>query len=334
MKNIITILLVFSSLVVFSQSKGKVSGKIFFNYHNDLTEGVLQKSAFEVERAYLGYDYAFNDKLSAKVLMDVGKDNGSDYTYYLKAAQIDYKALDWAKFSVGMIGLSQFNDQENNWGYRYIYKSFQDYSGFGTSTDLGLNSELKLHTTLKMNLFILNGEGYKKVQDLYGKYKVGADLVYHPTDALTFKVYYAEQDSKKLVGTTIVENPTVKNVALFAGYEVNKIRFGAEYNKMYDGKKYTDAELDHDLSGFSIYSTFVLNEKVEFFGRYDLLESNKVGTSTTNWNAANDGNAVLLGTQFIPIKGIKTSLNYRLWDFDLASKNNLSMVYLNLEVKF
>lgn len=334
MKKIITIILLFSSLAVFSQTKGKVSATFFLNYHNDLTDGALQKSAFEVERAYLGYDYSFNNKLFAKVLMDVGKDNGSDYTFYLKAAQVDYKALDWANFSVGMIGLNQFSDQEKNWGYRYIYKSYQDISGFGTSADLGINSELSLHKTLTMNLFVLNGEGFKKVQDLYGKYKVGGNLVYQPVDALKFKVYYSEQDSKKLVGTTVVENPTVKNVALFAGYETNKLRFGAEYNKMYDGKKFTDAELDHDLSGYSIYSTYVLNDKFEFFGRYDFLESNKVGTSTTNWNADKDGNAILLGAQYSPIKGLRSSLNYRLWNYDLASKTDLSYVYLNLEVKF
>lgn len=334
MKRLITIIIVFSSLAVFSQTKGKVSATFFINYHNDLTEGALQKSAFEVERAYLGYDYSLNDKISAKVLMDVGKDNGSDYTYYLKAAQVDYKANDWAKFSVGMIGLNQFSDQEKNWGYRYIYKSYQDISGFGTSADVGLNSELKLHKTVSMNLFVLNGEGFKKVQDLYGKYKVGGNVVYQPTDALMFKVYYSAQDSKKLVGTTIVENPTVKNIAFFAGYDLNKLRFGAEYNKMLDGKKYTDAELDHDLSGFSVYSTYAINEKFDIFGRYDFLESNKVGTSTTNWNADKDGSAVIFGAQYSPIKGVKSSLNYRLWNYDMASKHDLSFVYLNLEVKF
>lgn len=334
MKKIITIVLIFSSITILSQSKGKVSATFFMNYHNDLTEGALQKSAFEIERAYLGYDYTFNDKLSAKVIMDVGKDDGSDYTYYLKAAQVDYKALDWAKFSIGMIGLNQFSDQEKNWGYRYIYKSFQDVSGFGTSTDVGVNSELKLHKNVTMNLFVLNGEGFKKVQDLYGKYKVGGNVVYQPMDALTFKVYYSELDSKKLVGTTIVENPTVKNVALFAGYDKDKLRFGVEYNKMLDGKKFTDANLDHDLSGYSIYSTYAITDKIDVFGRYDFLESNKVGVSTTNWNAEKDGNAVLLGAQYSPLKGVKTSLNYRLWNYEMSSKNDLSYVYLNLELKF
>ncbi|MDP3352747.1 MAG: hypothetical protein Q8S44_03285 [Flavobacteriaceae bacterium] len=334
MKKLITILLIFSSLAAISQSKGNVTGTIFFNYHLDLTDGALQKSAFEIERAFIGYDHTFNDKFSAKVILDAGKDNVSDFTYYLRAAQLDYKAASWAKISAGMIGLNQFTEQEKSWGYRYVYKSFQDAQGFGTTADLGLNTEFQLYKSLKMNLFVLNGEGFRKVQDLYGKYKVGGSLVYNPLETVTLKVYYSEQDSKKLVGSIVVENPTVKNISLFAGYDNKKFRLGAEYNKMIDGKKFTDAVLDHDLSGISIYSAYVLDDKFEVFGRYDLLESNKIGTSTANWNATNDGNAVLLGAQFIPIKGVKTSLNYRLWDYDLSTKSDLSMLYLNLEVKF
>lgn len=333
MKKLFTILLTFNTLLILAQS-GKVSSTLFMNYHNDLTSGATQKSAFEIERAYLGYDYTYNEKFSAKVLMDIGKDDGSDYTFYLKAAQLDYKAADWAKISVGMIGLNQFSDQEKNWGYRYIYRSFQDYSGMGTSADVGLNTELTLHNTLKMNLFVLNGEGYKKVQDYYGKHKIGGNLVYHPTKELSFKVYYAEQDSKKLVGSTVVENPTVKNLALFAGYELESVKFGAEYASMLDGKKYTDAALDHDLKGYSLYSTYYFNKKYAVFGRYDKMESNKVGTSTVNWNEDKDGSAFLLGLEYSPIKGIRSSLNYRLWDYEKSTKNDLSYVYLNLELKF
>ena len=55
-----------------------------------------------------------------------------------------------------------------------------------------------------------------------------------------------------------------------SGYELDKkFRIGARYNAMYDGKKYSDASLDHDLSGDSIYSTYVINDKFEIFGRYD-----------------------------------------------------------------
>jgi len=336
---IIILISFFSSMAAIAQTKGNVTGKIFFNYHYNMTEDAEQEGAFEIQRAYFGYNYTFNDTFSAKLLFDVGKDDGSAYTAFLKAAQLNYKATDWLKFSVGMIGLNQFSDQENFWGYRYIFKSFQDEYGFGTSADLGLNVEIKLHKTLKMNLFVLNGEGFKKVQDFYGKYKVGGNLVYNPNEAFTFKVYYSGQDSKKVIGeepdVILVENPTVTNLALFAGYDFkNKFRVGAEYNAMYDGKKFSDAALDHDLDGFSIYSTYVINDKVEVFGRYDTLESNKVGTETTNWNSSKDGSTFLAGVQYIPVKGIASSLNFRIRDYDLASVKNDYFIYINLEYKF
>ncbi|MDO9261073.1 MAG: hypothetical protein Q7U08_03945, partial [Flavobacteriaceae bacterium] len=92
--------------------------------------------------------------------------------------------------------------------------------------------------------------------------------------------------------------------------------------------------LDADLKGFSIYSTYIVNKKTEFFARYDVLESNKIGTATTNWNATKDGAAIIAGVQYAPIKGIKTSLNYRTWNYDLATVNDNSSIYLNLEYKF
>ena len=329
----------FSSLVAVAQTKGNVTGKIFFNYHYDMAEDAEQEGAFEIQKAYFGYNYTFNDKFSAKLFFDVGKDDGSDYTVYLKAAQLDYKATDWLKFSGGIIGFNQFSDQQKFWGYRYVFKSFQDEYGLGAGTDLGLNAEFKLHKSLKMNLFILNGEGYKKVQDPFGKYKIGGNLVYNPIEALTFKVYYSAQDSKKMIGKEpdkiLVENPTVTNLALFAGYDFNrKFRIGAEYNAMYDGKKYSDAALDHDLQGFSIYSTYVINDKFEIFGRYDQLGSNKVGTATSSWNASKDGSAILAGIQYLPVEGVSSSLNLRTWNFDLATKNTESLLYLNLEYQF
>ena len=334
MRKLIILFAIFSSVAALAQTKGKVTGTVFFNYHRDMTKDALQKSAFEIDRAYLGYDYTFSDKFSAKVTLDVGKDNVSDFTYYLKAAQLDYKAASWAKLSTGMIVLNQFSDQEKFWGYRYIYKSFQDQHSFGTSADLGFNSELSLHKTLKMNLFALNGEGYKKVQDLYGKYKIGGNLVFTPTEKITLKAYYSEQDSKKLVGTDVVENPKVSNLAFFAGFDMKTFRVGGEYNIMNNGKKFTDAAEDHDLSGFSIYTTYVINKKVELFARYDKLESNKVGTAAANWNASKDGSALLAGIQFAPIKGVKSSLNYRSWNYELATAEDTSMLYLNLEFKF
>ena len=44
-------------------------------------------------------------------------------------------------------------------------KAFQDEYKFGASADLGFNSEFTISPKFKMNVFFLNGEGYKSLQD-------------------------------------------------------------------------------------------------------------------------------------------------------------------------
>ena len=102
-----------------SEPKGEPHFKVFWNYNYDFSEDVTQTSAFELNRVYLGYKYKFNDNVSAKITYDVGKnDAGSNYTAFVKIAQLDYKLSSKVKLSMGMIGGKQFNDQEKVWGYQ------------------------------------------------------------------------------------------------------------------------------------------------------------------------------------------------------------------------
>jgi len=91
---------------------------------------------------------------------------------------------------MGMIGGKQFNDQEKIWGYRYLYKTLQDEYKFGSSADLGVNAEIKLSDKLTSNVFIVNGEGYKNVQDEDGNQRFGTNLIYKLNKNITTKFYY------------------------------------------------------------------------------------------------------------------------------------------------
>ena len=103
-----------------NEDKGQPHFKVFWNYNYDFSDDVQQNSAFELKRVYLGYKYKFDEKISAKITYDIGKnDAGSNYTAFVKIAQLDYKLSSKVKFSMGMIGGKQFNDQEKVWGYHY-----------------------------------------------------------------------------------------------------------------------------------------------------------------------------------------------------------------------
>lgn len=305
---------------------GEVNFKVFWNYHADFTNNASKTSAFELERSYFGYKYNFSKNISAKVTFDVGSNSaGSQLTAYLKAAQLDWKVANGVKLSMGLIGLKQFNDQESLWGYRYILKSFQDEYGFGSSADLGINAEFTLAKNLKANFLIINGEGYKKIQDADGNQKIGGSLVFTPVKGLITKVYVDNQPTTG--GDDII------TYSFFAGYKGSDFRLGAEYNVQNNATKYASPAAGKDLDGFSIYSTYTFDKKWEVFGRYDQLASNTLAGDTQEWNYDKNGPRYIFGVQVAPIKGLKFALNYQGFTSDNSALDTKSLVFLNAEFK-
>ena len=323
-----TILVIFFSLNIYTQdtNKGDIFSTIFWNYNTDLSSESSKKNSFEVKRVYLGYKFKIDDKISAKVTFDIGKNNaGSDYTAFLKTAQIDWNLKDNFKLSFGMIGNKQFKYQESIWGYRYLYKTFQDENKFGSSADLGVNGEIKVSKNLKMNLFMLNGEGYKNIQDDNGYMKIGGNLIYEISNGLSLKLYYDSEPGN--------DEFNVTNVGYFIGYDKNKTRVGLEYNKINNAKSYNSPSLDNNLSGFSGYISQNFSENSSVFFRYDSLESNIVSGSSEPWNSGKDGKLMILGYEHVVTKGFKLNLNYRNYNYTDNSINNKSMVFINAEIK-
>ncbi len=308
------------------KTSGEVQFKVFWNYHYDFSQNATKKSAFELNRSYFGYGYNFSKNISAKIIFDAGSDAGfSEYSILLKTAQLDWKVAEGVKLSMGLIGMKQFNDQEEFWGYRYIFKSFQDEHSYGPSADLGVNAEFKVTKSLKANFVVSNGEGYKKLQDEDGNQKIGGSLIFEPIKGLTTKIYMDSQ--------SVTDTKAISALSLFAGYKASDWRLGTEYNKLNNGKKYSSAAVDHELDGISFYATYVINKKFEVFGRYDQLSSNTVTGGLNDWNIANDGSQIIAGIQYAPVKGLKFSLNYQDFSFDNSTLDNKSLVFLNAEFK-
>ena len=294
-KFILTISIIFFGFEIYSQqNKGKVSTRVYWNFNKDFSNDALKKNAFEIKRAYFGYEYKISEKISSKVTFDVGKNNsGSDYTAFLKIAQLDWKVKNNFKLSLGMIGNKQFKYQESIWGYRYMYKTFQDENKFGSSADLGVNAEIKLSEKIDLNLFALNGEGYKNVQDDNGFIKIGGNLIYVFNNGLSAKIYYDSQSS--------VDNFNLVNTGYFIGYEKKNTRVGLEYNEMLNGKTYKDPFSDHNLSGFSGYVSQNLSKNSNIFFRYDSLESNVISGNSEPWNSDKDGKLMILGYEYVAV---------------------------------
>jgi hypothetical protein len=139
-------------------------------------------------------------------------------TAFIKNAYLQYKNNGFSA-RLGMIGVDQFNLQEKHWGYRYIYKSFQDEYKFGACADLGAAFEYSPSEIISIDISILNGEGYKKLES-DSTLKTTFGLTIRPLRGLELRGYFDRM--KKDYAQT--------SVALFAGYTIDKFKAGTEYN--------------------------------------------------------------------------------------------------------
>ncbi len=310
--------------------------KVYTNYHYEMTPGASKRSAFELKRVYFGYKYQFSPDFSARLNIDVGDNKSSSaYAAYIKYAYLNWQSTQWLAFSVGMIEIWQHKTQESWWGHRYVYKSFQDEHGMSHSADLGLNADIKLHEKAHLNLTVSNGEGYKKIQDNFGKLRYSADLELEPVKGLWIKIYADQMGS----GASIVDPAdTSKTIALltqqslstFAGYrKKGAYSIGIEYDLQ---NKHANMPQEN-MTGFSFFGSYNLNSTWELFGRFDILQSNTITGQTESWNIKNDGNLIMAGVQYQPVKGVSMALNYRMWNYTKASLTDKSGVYINFEYK-
>lgn len=317
---------------------GSVIGIVFFDYKFDLTEETKQSSSFEIDRAYLGYKYNFAKNISGKVLYDVGYETGTkSYSVFLKNALIDWAILPKLKLSAGVIGLRQFDTQEKFWGYRYIMKSYVDQYGLGTSADLGFNIELPLHEKITINAFVLNGEGYKSLQDMYGMHRFGGNIVAKPLEGLVAKVHYDIMPNKyqQADSLPVIDTSIISNLSLFVGYELkDKFRIGIEYNALNNAKNYKNYADGYKLGGISVYGTYIINKQFEVLARFDKLGSNKIGNAADVWNISKDGSLILAGVHYKPVKNVNVGLNYRNYSFDDETKDSSSALFTNLGLNF
>ncbi|MFC2104922.1 porin, partial [Bacteroidota bacterium] len=280
-------------------ASGKPSVKIFSNAHSTFIDG-KNTSAFEIQRAYFGYNYLFSENFSTKITLDVGDPNdGGNFqmTAFLKNAALIYKK-DKFTASFGLIGLYGFNVQEKHCDYRYIYKSFMDEHEFGSSADLGASFLYKFTDFISADIMILNGEGFKNLQS-DDTYKGALGVTVTPIKNLDFRVYY----------DIMSKSEAQQTVAFFGGYKNKVFRIGAEYNY----QKNNEYAKDQDLSGISIYSTLIINKKINIFGRFDNLTSSKLEGQDDPWNITNDGQTFILGLEYTPVKGVKIAPNFQGW---------------------
>ena len=298
---------------------GKPLVLVFSNVNASFNKNGNSK-AFEITRAYLGYEYFFSKNISSRVNIDVGDPGVGklQMTAFIKNAYLQYKKNGFsARF--GMIGVDQYNIQEKQWGYRYIYKSFQDAYNFGPSADLGAGLEYSPAKFISLDFSVLNGEGYKKIQS-DSTFKTTFGLTVRPFEGFVLRGYY---DMMK-------HNFNQTSLALFAGYLYKDFKAGIEYNN----QKNNGMINNHDFSGISVYTSLQLNDKYSIFTRYDNLWSATQPGEINPWNYNRDGQLFMAGFDYSPTRGVKIAPNFQGWSPNDKSKSFTTTIALNIEIKF
>lgn len=293
--------------------KGKAIITIFSDIHSGFGH-VNDDRGFNLDRAYLGYQYDLPKGVQLKVVADFGQSkNVDDYQRigFVKNAQVSWKHTKWT-LNAGLISTTQFKFQESFWGKRYIMKSFQDEYKFGSSADLAISAAYDFNNYVSADVILANGEGYKKLQVKDGL-QYGAGVTLSPVKNLYVRLYASYNEA--------VENEKkgITNLASFIGYKNKSFSLAAEYN-FQKNAGYTD---NHDQSGVSAYTTINLSNKVALFGRWDYL------TSNNKWNENADGMSGLVGAEFRLGKYIKLAPNFRVWAPRASDTPNSYYAYLN-----
>lgn len=283
-----------------AQNSEKGQGKVILTTFANMYSGFGEQNdarGFELERAYIGYLYSFNNGLSMQAVADFGRSKevqDMQRIGFIKNAWVRWQKNGWDLYG-GLISTTQFKTQEDFWGKRYVMKSFQDEYKFGSSADVGMSVAYRFCDQVSADVIVVNGEGYKKIQFEHGL-QYGAGLTLKPADGLMVRLYgsYDEATDEGLKGKV--------NLASFLGYARNGYSFGAEYNYQMNTAYH---EGDHQ-NGVSVYATVPAGKKVNVFARWDRLDSNN------GWNLDADGMNVMAGAEVKLGKHVNLAPNLRL----------------------
>jgi hypothetical protein len=343
MKQLCNLLLWILPFALLSQNTSQISekslasyvfGQIYSDFHYGLNNNKTPKAAFNFNQGIIGYSNRLSDNLHAIIMFDVTRTTnimditdssgnlmgfnyfeGSKYTAYLKMAEIKWDINDLFSFRVGQLLNTQYlTFQDKFWGYRYVDVTYQEKYRLGMPADFGAQIDFKWNDKLLNQFSVVNGEGPFRHQDVHGKFIYSNNIQYYPTNNITLKLY-ADYGPAGDTGASFGDKSVISG---FAGYKVNKFRIGGEYTCVIN-YGFSDGS---DYYGFSLYGAYVLNDRFQFFGRYDHLDLKTPLQSKYQ-------NYYILGCQFEPVKQFTTSLNFRYYH-----PEDIPLIYASFGLKF
>lgn len=302
------------------KNKGEFNGDLFLNSNYNFDR---EQASFRLNRLHFGYKYQISEKIYFNGMIESAREDYEPSGDYNGITNLFEFCLGFnlpkleGKF--GLIGTQLNQKQEQLWQHRYIDKVFADKYGFAPTNDFGAIVIFKPSDKLNFDVAITNGEGHKNPQaDSVFRYALGATL--NLNSKFTARIYsdllyHPDRQQTNFIG--------------ILGYTSDIFTFGAEWNlQMIESKT-----LDEQRNGVSIYATYNINEKYQFFGRYDYIESDKPEEILTDWDINNEGQLMILGIQYKLNEKVNLAFDYRSWKSEVNDKNN-SFLFFDVALSF
>jgi hypothetical protein len=329
MKRILTLLAFALSICQFVNSQdvvshGKPFAEIFTDFHYNLND-TTKTTGFALERVYVGYNYTPPGNFSSLIILNIG--NPQDlaegsvpkrYAYFREASVTYTKEKLTVNF--GMVSTRFCDFQQSFWGKRYLGPEYQSIYGYCAVADLGVVIDYKLNDILKVDLSLLNGEGYTNVQT-DNSLKTAVGLTITTPDKVAVRLYGDISRPRGIWQSTMLA---------FAGIKNNLFSFGAEASY----KTNLDLINGHDVWGLSGTGAIYINNKSEIFGRYDYTASVIVPNEDLQWDYEKDASYFIGGIQHIFSNNVKMALNYRRTNPYSPGKKTTEAIYLNASFRF
>jgi hypothetical protein len=303
-----------------SAGEGKVSGLMFgdFYYNFSNPDTSVNYNGFQLRRVYFNYDRDISETFSVRFRLEMNSSPGAQLEPYIKNAYLAWKNLiPNSTLYFGAQGTPTFSVAEKVWGYRAVEKTIMDLRGVSGSSDLGIGISGKLNESGSFGYHVLvaNGEGKKGESNEYKKVFVSIPVVV--ADHFNIVPYVDYEGA--------ANDMTKQTLALFIGMTGETLNAGVEVFQKTDAKAMAGKDLVK--SGFSIFGSARVAEKLKGFARLDMYDPNT--------DVDNDGNNfIIAGLDYEVEKDVNVIPNIRIESYELSAKDNLVTGMLTFFYKF
>ena len=314
----------------------EVNGKVFANFQSvnghtdDATFPATGKlsgtqkddaaSGFHFDRAY----FEIRNKLTKEDMVRITLDQKTaDSKVFVKYAYWQHKQSDALNFKVGQNHTPLVDYlQSKLWGHRYVQKTFSDYYGAQTSSDIGISMFGKVNKNIDYYVSLMNGEGYTHKTDGAG-YAFMGRAEWHSSGVHIGVFGHAETDRGGQTGY----DPTREEI--YAWWSNDSIKIGGQYLAADDGDfAKTGGGKFKDGKGYNILANIkvpAMGKKTTAFIRYDTMDERDTGDNHT---------LTIAGIEFAAAKGITMAVDYQSDDKGTSGSSSVDTIGIHSQFKF